>query len=337
MPTPDEMAAAAPTPLWRGEELPEKGRHVTIKHKITDSGRTRWVTVSGVVIAREAVADILAVALVDIDGESSPTIMLDAGSMLDKWAYTSNENAEHEYRKRFDPVYRHHSHMLDERMGMARLRTDRDQQAFEDAVPAVVVENIRKYGFPLADLTAAQRAAYDEFVEGEKPANPFGEEPATIPTAHGTSLAENHRRAVYLKAQMDALGAELEALKTEYNEVNAAMVTQFAEEGSSSLTVDGMTGYLNPKTYVSKVPGTRPEEILDALRASGLPQMVIETYSGGSLKSLLTDYQKNELPVPAAIAALCSLETDYEVRFVKAAAKKSTVVRKDTAPVVHTP
>lgn len=280
-------------PTWKGASLPPVGITVTVRHNKVDNGRTRWVTTTGVVDEAAVDGDLLRIFLWtnSQDGVDAGLIAtLDASSMLDRWTSTPDSHAEHEYRKATDPGYLHHAEVIEEKSALAKLRTEQG-----DTAPTALLD---------------------------------GSDP-TAPDAHSDTIAGRHRRLLYLDAEIKAAKACLSSLEGEYDTANAELVVKMAEEGQPSQTVDGMTGYLAPKTFVTKTPGTTPDDILAALRASGLGHMVIETYSGGALKAQLTEYAAGAAEIPAALAKVVALGKSFEVRFVKGAARKIAVTPAD--------
>lgn len=358
--TPDQMAATPPPPEWRGHPLPEAGRHVRLDYRIEDNGRTRWTRGNGFVGDVRAVGDKLVVELRNLDGtQSHHGVTLDASYSLDKWTYTGNTTAEHEYRRATDPIYRHHSDTLDEKMGLARLRAEQAERDFAAAVPDVVVDYVEKWGIPLGDLDERQRAVYAQHRTRRPPEpstysdpavraavaevtgsgvlsddvdSPSDDDGTAVPDPDADDIPGRLRRLQWLKAEIDSLEAQVKATRDEYRALNADTVREMAGEGMTSASINGQTAYFAPKSHVERKGDATADDVMDAMRAAGLEHMIKPGYSGQTLKAYLAELERDGHPVPSVLADTVELVTEYEIRFRRAAASRSRTPR--TAPAV---
>lgn len=292
MPTPDDLAADLPEQTWKGRPIPDEGMTVAIQCLETRDGRT---------VTRKDVMEVDHVRVYEgvlhlYDGTSETVAELRADCLMDKWEYTPES--------------------------LRRRQADRELGDMPE------IKKLRA-GEPLTEGDAAKLSVVLEMPITADVPNPFGEDDAPAqsdetPDAHDVSIPGLVRRELYLKATIEGLEAELKAANAEYAQVNATLTEKMSEEGMSQVTIDGMTGYFYPKTWVEKEPGTETEDVLSALENSGLGHMIYRTYSGSGLKALMAEYAKSKgkIPVPAPLAAILTLKQTSEVRFRQAGRSK---------------
>lgn len=178
------------------------------------------------------------------------------------------------------------------------------------------------------DHMAARLSIESEESPGPEVAvNPFGEgDPSAvsepIPDPDPDDIPGRLRRLLWLKTHIDSLEAQLKAAQKEYLTLGKDTVREMAVEGMTSTTINGWTGFFASKRHVERKPGVQTDQVIEAMRAAGLGHMVKPNYNGNTLKSYLTELQRDNIPVPAALAEVVELVTDYEIRFTRAAASK---------------
>jgi hypothetical protein len=105
------------------------------------------------------------------------------------------------------------------------------------------------------------------------------------------------REFVSLETRKKELDADLKATKQRLDELEDQIIPMFVEEGVPSMTVevDGMKRTLSiyPDVYAS--PLNDREEVVDALKHSGLDQYVAENYNTNSLTSFVREIWKELL------------------------------------------
>lgn len=309
MSTPDDLAAAVSAPLWDDGPLPPLGRRIGLKHQVTQIGRTRWETVTGVVTAAQQFSDTGLIITLD----SGKSYLLRSDSLLDGWWFTDTDptvpfegdippvtvDAEHENRLATDPVYRHHWETHIEQIGLSQLRAELDDET-------------NPFG---PDLSSEPE---QNIADG-------------LPDPHGETLAARMRRLEWLEDRMKALNAEAEGFKTEYDQLCATTLEQMAQEGVPSITVDGNTWFMRPRSYVEKIDGATPEDIREALIESGLGSMLTTNYNSNSLRSLLVEFRDSDgkISVPDKLAAVVRLAESITLGRTRAASSRR---RKRTSP-----
>jgi hypothetical protein len=105
------------------------------------------------------------------------------------------------------------------------------------------------------------------------------------------------RDFVSLETRKKELDADLKATKQRLDELEDQIIPMFVEEGVPSMTVevDGVKRTLSiyPDVYAS--PLNDREEVVDALKQSGLDQYVAENYNTNSLTSFVREIWKELL------------------------------------------
>jgi hypothetical protein len=105
------------------------------------------------------------------------------------------------------------------------------------------------------------------------------------------------REFVSLETRKKELDADLKATKQRLDELEEQIIPMFVEEGVPSMTVevDGLKRTLSiyPDVYAS--PLNDREEVVDALKQSGLDQYVAENYNTNSLTSFVREIWKELL------------------------------------------
>lgn len=105
------------------------------------------------------------------------------------------------------------------------------------------------------------------------------------------------REFVSLETRKKELDADLKATKQRLDELEQQIIPMFVEEGVPSMTVeaDGVKRTLSiyPDVYAS--PLNDREEVVDALKQSGLDQYVAENYNTNSLTSFVREIWKELL------------------------------------------
>ncbi len=105
------------------------------------------------------------------------------------------------------------------------------------------------------------------------------------------------REFVSLETRKKELDADLKATKQRLDELEQQIIPMFVEEGVPSMTVevDGVKRTLSiyPDVYAS--PLNDREEVVDALKQSGLDQYVAENYNTNSLTSYVREIWKELL------------------------------------------
>lgn len=105
------------------------------------------------------------------------------------------------------------------------------------------------------------------------------------------------REFVSLETRKKELDADLKATKQRLDELEDQIIPMFVEEGVPSMTVevDGVKRTLSiyPDVYAS--PLNDREEVVDALKQSGLDQYVAENYNTNSLTSFVREIWKELL------------------------------------------
>lgn len=152
-------------------------------------------------------------------------------------------------------------------------------------------------------------------------------EPPTLgrdgPDPHPRDIAGMHRRLRWLKERVRTVKADLSSLTEEIGDLEDALVQDMAAAGMTSAVFDGFNGYLNPKRHVERLPDVGPDQVIAAMRAAGLDYMVKPGYSANTFKAYLCELVDGGLPIPPELAEVVVLKTDFEVRFVKAPARRS--------------
>lgn len=307
MSTPDALAAALPEPQWKGFPLPEVGRAVAIKYPVKHEGRTSWSHAFGYVTSVAQPSDNELI----ITLHNGKSYLINSGSLLDKWAYADEgpvvatqsiidygdrqqqRDVEHENKVANDPVYRHQFEVMGEKIALNKLKTERGD--FDDT----------PFGPDVSD-----------------------EETATvgdgIPAPEPQSLPAIMRRLAWLDDQVKACEAEAAGYKTEFQQLEARAIEEMAMEGVPAMTVDGSTWFIKSTPYVEKIDDATGEEIMQALRASGLGHMIKDGYNGNQLRSLLIEYRDSEgqIPVPEPLAAVVQLAEQSKIGRTRAASRK---------------
>lgn len=134
------------------------------------------------------------------------------------------------------------------------------------------------------------------------------------------------RRLIYLKARVKTMEAEIKQHKAEVSELDADIRADWAQEGQSSMTLEGKTASLFPVFHVENTGDNGPADIRAALEASGLGHMLQPNYSASALKAYLKELRERGEQPPDALAAVCSLHITSEVRIRDAATRTVPVV-----------
>lgn len=106
-----------------------------------------------------------------------------------------------------------------------------------------------------------------------------------------------------------AAQAEADALKKERDELDKQMVEMYRDAGVPSMSVDGKTLYLNRKTFAQRKDGVTTDDVKDALRLAGFPEMITETINANTLSSFVREYfdPENPKPFPQPLAEVLEL------------------------------
>lgn len=139
------------------------------------------------------------------------------------------------------------------------------------------------------------------------------------------------REFVSLETRKKELDADLKATKQRLDVLEEQIIPMFVEEGVPSMTVevDGVKRTLSiyPDVYAS--PLNDREEVVDALKQSGLDQYVAENYNTNSLTSFVREIWK-ELLATAGREKRVVTEVDLRAALpvVLAEALKLSIVHK---------
>lgn len=122
------------------------------------------------------------------------------------------------------------------------------------------------------------------------------------------------REYVRLRRRERELGAQAEEVKAQADVIEQALLEEFAQDGVQSMSVDGMTVYLQRTLWARLSDGATREQAIDALRDAGLDHFVAESYNTQTLSSWLRDLEREEEPLPEALVGVIEGSEKYAIR-----------------------
>jgi hypothetical protein len=129
-------------------------------------------------------------------------------------------------------------------------------------------------------------------------------------------------RLAWLNAAIRSAAAAERAHKREKEDLSARILESWIEAGRTGEGIPGFTAFTAPQfSFVKRSEDTTTEELLDAMRASGLGHLVKNTYHYMQTLAILKEMRAAKMEIPAPLAALIELKESYQVQ-VKPAGKK---------------
>ena len=106
---------------------------------------------------------------------------------------------------------------------------------------------------------------------------------------------------------------EIEALKTQRAQLQAAIVEDFGQQGIDSISIDGRKVYLRRDLRAS-VPAEKIEAAVKAFRLAGYGDMVKDSINAQTLSAFV---RENEGSLPTTIAPFINVFEQFSIRIVK--------------------
>jgi hypothetical protein len=118
------------------------------------------------------------------------------------------------------------------------------------------------------------------------------------------------RRLIEVKRLTKEKDAELKTLKAEEEGLHKSISDSWAEEGQTGAKIGGYTAYLLNNPHVEH-SGT--DAVLAALLADKLKHLVVTTYHAGAVKSYLADLAKEGQDPPEHLAKVAKLVSGFKI------------------------
>ena len=122
------------------------------------------------------------------------------------------------------------------------------------------------------------------------------------------------REYVRLKRRQKELDAELKALGQEIDQMQETLLETFAQDGVTSMTVDGSTVYLHRQLWAGAAEGITRDQMCEGLRETGLGHFVHEAFNTQTLSSWVRDLEREGEELPPDLEGLMALREVYQLR-----------------------
>lgn len=120
--------------------------------------------------------------------------------------------------------------------------------------------------------------------------------PAAATTAPIDRVAADLRRLLELKAEKEEHENALKPIATEIEVLTARILDRWAEDGVSSMKVNGATVYMRRSIYARILDR---EHVAEAMREAGLDSML--SPNTNTLSAWLREREENDEPIPPAL------------------------------------
>lgn len=132
-------------------------------------------------------------------------------------------------------------------------------------------------------------------------------------------VTQNDKLAEFVKLEREKreLESRLEAIKSERQKLEQALLDEWANRGQTSANLDGFCTYVRMDFYCNKKGGVPTESVCDVLRTIGLADMVAPSYNAAKLKSIVKEWNESG-QVPEELQALLSYDTVPRLVAIKA-------------------
>jgi len=133
------------------------------------------------------------------------------------------------------------------------------------------------------------------------------EEAVGLDTWKLTRFVELHR----VKREMEAA---LRKVEDEIAVLEPILREQFAVAGIQSMSVNGMTAYVSRQVFPKYKDGAGRGDVIEALKADGLGDILREDYNSQTFNSLIRDIESSGRGLPEHLARVIEISEKYELR-----------------------
>jgi hypothetical protein len=125
--------------------------------------------------------------------------------------------------------------------------------------------------------------------------------------------AEQLRTYVNLEQQRLDLEAQIDAIKKETAELEAALLPQFEQDAIDRISIDGRTVYVERKLWAKAKDGDKPA-VCKALKRSRLGDYVEETYNTNSLSAYIRELDREGKQLSPSLATVLDISEVFKLR-----------------------
>jgi hypothetical protein len=123
---------------------------------------------------------------------------------------------------------------------------------------------------------------------------------------------ENLQEFVDLENDRRDLELRLKQIKERRQELEEKLLSQFEESGVQSMRVNGMTVYMHRQLWANH--NGDKETTVQALRASGLGDMIYETFNSQTLSAWVREMEDIDTEIPEAVRPHLKLSERFSIR-----------------------
>lgn len=121
------------------------------------------------------------------------------------------------------------------------------------------------------------------------------------------------KRFVALEERRRQLEAEVDSVKAEAAELEQRLLPQFEQSGMERVFIDGRTVYIERKLWARAKDGDK-HAVCRALKRCRLGDYVEETFNTNSLSAYVRELDREERPLPPALAAVLEVSEVFKLR-----------------------
>lgn len=125
--------------------------------------------------------------------------------------------------------------------------------------------------------------------------------------------AEQLRTFVTLEQQRLDLEIQIDAIKRETAELEAALLPQFEQDAIDRISIDGRTVYVERKLWAKAKDGDKPS-VCKALKRCRLGDYVEETFNTNSLSAYVRELDREGRPLPPSLATVLDVSEVFKLR-----------------------
>jgi len=125
--------------------------------------------------------------------------------------------------------------------------------------------------------------------------------------------AEQLRTYVNLEQQRLDFEAQIDAIKKETAELEAALLPQFEQDAIDRISIDGRTVYVERKLWAKAKDGDKPA-VCKALKRSRLGDYVEEIYNTNSLSAYIRELDREGKQLSPSLATVLDISEVFKLR-----------------------
>lgn len=139
----------------------------------------------------------------------------------------------------------------------------------------------------------------------------------TPETATGLNMGKLARFVELHKEKRD-LESKLKRVDNELGGLEPILREQFANAGIQNMNMNGLCTYVNRSVYPKYRDGMERGDVIEALKADGLSDILKEDYNSQTFNALIRDIESSGRGLPENLAMVVEISEKFELRTRKA-------------------